>query len=644
MESTSGLRASSICKAASGRPVDDRTILASFSVLYGLIAAVLSGYHYGLSNHAEQLPIIFRFIDPGYLANDFFVNTASEFGPRFYYSHALAVIAVHVPLPAAAAVLWVTAFVAVAVITAFTARDLSGSVLGGMIAVVLVTLPAPFALGNRASVFDPLLVPSFLAMPFALFAVWKGVRGQPVHAAIASIPAVLFHPVMGIEIVGLALAAAGANRVFLMAVRREYGLSKLWSLAPAILIAGLTSLLWIVPAISTRSSFFLETDAFVHIYAYFRHPHHLVPSTWDTWRWALGAAFTVVVVTALIDTFRTDAVRAQGRAEHLANGFAITTIFVVIAAALLVGYIFVEIFPTRIAVTAQTFRMTSVVAWLGWILIAGLVAELLVQRAWRWAALFVTSAVIVPTLFVYKGVTFFASRLKGGSLMRSTMFFKGVTLLIVVTVATASVVAGRPTISVFLLTALGFVVILMIAVNRRLATASLAILGGVLVLAVTSLVLERYDILPSNIAKVSLYLAQQPILTLDEAMDTWYRQDHNVDLATVAKDTTDTEAVFLVPWEWAAWRLLAERAIVVDRKAFPFRDGGMREWYERYLAIYDEGAGYPDYVTESELLDLQRRYGFHYAALPVGADMPSFPVLASSGDWKLVHVADVVPK
>ena len=42
-------------------------------------------------------------------------------------------------------------------------------------------------------------------------------------------------------------------------------------------------------------------------------------------------------------------------------------------------------------------------------------------------------------------------------------------------------------------------------------------------------------------------------------------------------------------------------------------------------------ARYPYDVTESELLELQRRYGFHYAVLPVGAGM-SFPVLASSGD------------
>ncbi len=64
-------------------PMDARVVLWSFGVLFGLIAASLSGYSYGLIDHAIQLPLIFRLIDPGYLTNDFFVNSASGFGPVF---------------------------------------------------------------------------------------------------------------------------------------------------------------------------------------------------------------------------------------------------------------------------------------------------------------------------------------------------------------------------------------------------------------------------------------------------------------------------------------------------------------------------------------------------------------------------------
>ena len=71
-----------------------------------------AGYGYGVSDQAEQLPLIFRAMDSGYLANDFFVNAASEFGPRFYYVHTMAFIGTYVPLPAAFFIIWALTYVA----------------------------------------------------------------------------------------------------------------------------------------------------------------------------------------------------------------------------------------------------------------------------------------------------------------------------------------------------------------------------------------------------------------------------------------------------------------------------------------------------------------------------------------------------
>ncbi len=575
------------------------------------------------------------------------MNSASGFGPAFFYRHLLAFLGRFVPLHVAMAVLWLFAFIAVILVTAFTAKDVTGSVLGGMIAAILITLSAPFALGSAATVFEPSLIPRFLAMPFGLFAIWKGIRDQPIIAATASIPAILVQPAIGLETVGLALAATAANRLFHWRTRRDFTFRQLRNLGIGVLIVGLTTLLWIVPTIATRASFSLATDDLVRIYAHFRVPHHLVPSSWDVGQWALGAGFAIALAIALVEMFRTDKSSGPTRREQLGIGFAITSIFVVIAVALVGGYIFVEVIPTRLAVMAQTFRMVAVAAWLGWIVIAGLIAKLLIARTWQWAALFVVSAVSAPTLLVYKGITFAASRLDGGSMMRSTVFFAGVAVFIVDTLVVATeVLIGVPKVRDLLLISLGFLVVLMIAMSRRLTAAALVTLGGALVMVSTSLALERYDVLPKNIPGVSSYLSYtQPILTLDEAVDhAWHDNPHTVDLATVARENTGPEAVFLIPWgwDWQYWRLFTERAVVVDFKAFPFQDEGMEEWYGRYLDIYDEGAGYPYDVTESELLELQRRYGFHCAVLPLGAGV-SFPVLATSGDWKLVQVAESVP-
>ena len=569
------------------------------------------------------------------------MNSASGFGPVFFYSHVLAFLAGYVPLHVAMAVLWLFAFIAVILVTAFTAKDVTGSVLGGMIAAILITLSAPFSLGSEATVFAPSLIPRFLAMPFGLFAIWKGIRDQPIIAATASIPAILVQPAIGLETVGLALAATAANRLFHWRTRRDFTFRQLRNLGIGVLIVGLTTLLWIVPTIATRASFSLATDDLVRIYAHFRVPHHLVPSSWDVGQWALGAGFAIALAIALVEMFRTDKSSGPTRREQLGIGFAITSIFVVIAVALVGGYIFVEVIPTRLAVMAQTFRMVAVAAWLGWIVIAGLIGKLLIARAWHWAALFVISAVSVPTLLVYKGITFVGSRMDGGSTMKSTVFFAGVGLLVFSTMALAQAWIGQPTIRDLFLLVLGLPPILLIAISSRLAPAAIAVLAAGLVAVSTSFVLDRHDIFPKNIPVVSRYISRhQPILTLDQALHRGKSDDTVLTIA--ARDTTDSDAVFLIPWDWQQWRVLANRAVVVDRKGFPFQERAMEEWYERYLAIYGPGAGYPYDVTESELLELQRRYGFHYAVLPVGAGM-SFPVLASSGDWKLVQVAESVP-
>ena len=190
---------------------DDRATLAGFAVLFGLLAAVLGGYRYGLSDHAEQLPLIFRAMDSGYLANDFFVNAASEFGPRFYYVHFMAFVGSYVPLPAAFFVIWAITYLGLSLVTAFAARDITGSVFAGMLAVVFVTVLTPFRWGSP-DVPDNFLRPAFLVLPFALFALWKGIKGEPLKAAAASVPAILIHPVVGVEVAALALAGAAVNR------------------------------------------------------------------------------------------------------------------------------------------------------------------------------------------------------------------------------------------------------------------------------------------------------------------------------------------------------------------------------------------------------------------------------------------------
>src|SRR5215831_6145795 len=73
------------------------------AVIFCLIAATLAplvmGYSFGEDDQIEQLPLLYRALDPSYCVNDFFLNASGEFNPRIYYSWFLAALARHLPVP-----------------------------------------------------------------------------------------------------------------------------------------------------------------------------------------------------------------------------------------------------------------------------------------------------------------------------------------------------------------------------------------------------------------------------------------------------------------------------------------------------------------------------------------------------------------
>ena len=73
-----------------------------------------------------------------------------------------------------------------------------------------------------------------------------------------------------------------------------------------------------------------------------------------------------------------------------------------------------------------------------------------------------------------------------------------------------------------------------------------------------------------------------PRMTLLESAKVW------TTAAWFARAKTPRDAVFLVPppMSLGGFRLISERAVVVDSKVHPFGDAGLAEWYERMLFAY----------------------------------------------------------
>jgi hypothetical protein len=105
--------------------------------------------------------------------------------------------------------------------------------------------------------------------------------------------------------------------------------------------------------------------------------------------------------------------------------------------------------------------------------------------------------------------------------------------------------------------------------------------------------------------------------------------DHVDDDARVARWSrahTPVDAVFVIPPGLGSFRLIAERAVVVDYKSLPFGASAMRTWYQRMLALYGpvSAGGFPGLrqmeenyarLSDPEIARLNARFGAAYAVL-----------------------------
>ena len=619
----------------------ENAMLAAFCLLFGTLAAALSGYQFGTIDHAEQLPAIYRLMDAGYLVNDFQTNSATAFGPRYYFAQTMAALGGVFSLDAVYATLYLLVYIAIALITAFAARDITGSAIAGIVAATLICSSlSVFHLSTPARVTDVLLLPRFFAMPFALYAVWQGIRGKPLQSALAAIPAILMQPLLGLEAAALGLAAAIAHRAALL---NDWHISELprrfrreGAAALAIFAA---SLFWLVPALATGEQGSLSAEEFVRIYGHIRHPHHIIPSAWDWEQYALGALFAVAVAVSLAELWRHRRYAGGGRGGQ-APLIAIMVVFAAIGAALACGYLFVEIFPTRLFAVAQTFRLTVVFAWLGWLIIAYSIARAIGGGVNRRSLLVMASAVSAPTLALYKTIAYIRRLPRGdsGRDIRRMMLLSPLAALALAGAVSALHLFETPGGVTLFLLAIGFAAAALAGVSMRRGGVALAGLACVLALTLGALYLDRTGRLPPMPPISDAIARQQPVFTIEEAAARFRARDR-VKLAHAAREHTPPDAVILIPWDWSEWRLFSERAVVVDWKFFLFTDEGMREWNDRYDAIYafPGGAGYPTAIGDKGLAELRRRYGFDYAVLPVGAGF-RLPTLLNTSRWKLADV------
>lgn len=591
--------------------------LIATAILFGVATTILKYGGFGISDHTEQLPLIYRNLNRNYLPHDFFVNNGNESLARVFYSRLMAFLAGSDKwLPFVFFIATMLVNVSISVITYFFAgRFFNNSGISGLYAAAAVMLVDTFALGWNTTIYHTVLIPASIAIPFLLGAVWATFEKRVVTATLLCILAALFHPLMGLESGYLLLFTFVLSTWY----EKQFTSARLKRvLLSAALLIGCTAA---VAYFEYNDGQQLPATQFIYILAHLRHPHHYLPGSFAVSDYMHGGTFMLTILAILFSR--------SGR-NHQYN---IKAVILGISILLLCvgGYIFVEIFPTRLWTTAQPFRLLYFIKWLGLVLIAGNIntykvagwQRLLLVPAMANTYIMLCSNILlmgIEKISIHNKYRNMAGVFTGGGILLTILWLKS---------------------DMYLLHWCIFVLLILLIANYYRFVPR--VLWG-------SLLLITILLLASNTVRT---YARQKVAAHTEKVNNYFKLDGksyfaSSEIITYIRTKTGEDNIILTPPLWGELRLHARRAIVVDFKAFPFNDMAMLEWYNRMTNCYGETtqrgfAAIGDYnnnymaIDDTKLVELKSKYGCSYAVL-YNVTPTSFPIVSGDNYYKLVVI------
>lgn len=591
------------------------------TLLAVLTALPLLGYQFGVGNQVEQFPIVERLRDPHFIAGDFYTDSAATFGPRYYYSLLLSVLTRIASLPVVVLLLTCAANLALVLVTFAAARTrLGATAAGAAIAAALAVANSSFPLGLAAYLRYESFQPASLAVPLSLLGfVWLS-DGKRFAAVGAFFAASLFHPLIGPQGAMIAYAACALAD---FAARKPF--SALLTYIPSgVLFAALLFTAWVLPGTSTHGGS-LSSEEFFAIFPAFRSPHHYLGTTFPLLHYVQLAAF-VAAIAVLVVQSRQIVERSDLR-THLM--FATGIVLALCAASL----ILVDELHSRIAASAQIFRALLVVKWAGFVLFGAVAGRWLssgrpLLLAAPFAVLVATGAAQPLVMLTVTLAVLLAERMPIGRRAEVAL----ATVLLVAVVGVTVQIGAREE-------------------AMRAAIAGLSI--GLLYLTPIALVSASAMAVSVTLALIAFgwFNRDRNLVDLDVFQPTYQWADvkgDDADIARWVKANTPPGAVWITPPQFEAFRLLAERPIVVDWTSIPFQEDAMREWRRRIRVVYGDvpGAGFValqglerNYhsITPERLTNLSIEFNAPFAVIDRETPWPG-EILYENGAYKAVSL------
>jgi len=601
------------------------------TVLFAVVSTAMFYFRFGSRSQVSELPIIQRFEDPGYLENDFYVNAASDYGPRYFYAKFVAAVSTKKSLPYICYLLTLLINIFTGIVTFYFAFDIfDRSILAGLLAVGLVLSVETFLLGYFPNLYARQLLSSSLVFPFILLALWAAVRQFPFLWAVSGGVAALIHPTFGIEggVIALMVMVLSGTLRYKGKISSYIKESGKFTAAAMLLFF----LFAAIPVIINLGMPHIDSLQYIEIETKFRHPHHnLFSHLKGLFK---GICFFIAAGFAWSFWYKKNKINNR----HLPLTILVVAIFIFILCGL--GLVFVEVFPMRFWAVARPFRLLFILKWLGLILIAGRIAEFF-SRSSRGTSMikpyiFLISVLSPPTTALF----FITGMAEEKNISRYPVFRVLLNPWILLTGILSCLIFfwAPPFKNAFLLIILCFLSYFLVY-NRKIRFINPVSIFLVLLLSAP---LIRYTPLgPKLPQRLDSFLNHlYPDILYSDGQSDFHQ------VSRFVRNKTKKNSMFLIPPTLGGFRLMADRAVVVNWKSFPFQELAAVEWKKRILSCYGPlnsiGHTARDEMTENykkiddiKIKELKTKYGFSHSVL-FNKTKTNFPVIYENKKYKVV--------
>ncbi|HEY9649209.1 MAG TPA: DUF6798 domain-containing protein, partial [Coleofasciculaceae cyanobacterium] len=315
-------------------------------------------YKFPSSNNLIEVPPVHSLLNPELYPKDLYVQEILQFNPRYYYQYLMYLTAkLGVGLPLTYLIYYVAAFSSFILGLYALGKKFGRSTLSSVALVFLGLATTDGTIGN-VSLFRTEPIPAIFAMGLAIWGIYFCFSKKWFIGYLLFGLACLLQFLVGVLPGGLL-----ASLVILDA-KKNHNLRT--AIVPFLTLGALASLVYLPMMMAGNTdSGTLSHKGFVYLYGYIRHPHHIIPSAWPIQTWRNFILFMLGGLLCIKSSSSLDS-------EEKLNLFTVIAGSLV---ALLIGYVFVELYPLSLVAKLQLARTTPFAKLMVLIAISALVNE-----------------------------------------------------------------------------------------------------------------------------------------------------------------------------------------------------------------------------------------------------------------------------